>query len=66
MHTLDLTDEQLAHVRKLLVRDVAELQVITRSDAFAHYGPDESEQMHAEIRIGLVLIGKLPPPRKVA
>lgn len=66
MHTLDLTNEQLAHVRKLLVRDVAELQAITRSREFANYGPDESEQMHAEIRIGLVLIGLLPPLRKIA
>ena len=66
MRTIDLTDEQIAHLRKLLVRDVAELQAITRSSAFENYGPDESELIHEDIRVGLVLIGVLPPLRKIA
>ena len=64
--TFDLTDEQVAHIRKLLVRDVAELQRIARSDAFARYGEIESAQIHDDIRIGSALIGYLPMPRKVA
>ena len=64
--TFDLTDEQIAHIRKLLVRDVADLQRIARSDAFASYGLIESAQIHEDIRIGSALIGYLPMPRKVA
>jgi hypothetical protein len=64
--TFDLTDEQIAHIRKLLVRDVAELQHIARSAAFANYGETEAAQIHNDIRIGSALIGYLPMPRKVA
>lgn len=67
MITVDLTEEQLWHIRKLLVRDLAELQGIVRSNAFAAYGPVESEQIHQDIRTDSALIGVLPmPARKVA
>jgi hypothetical protein len=64
--TFDLTEEQIAHIRKLLLRDVSELQRIARSDAFARYGEMEAAQIHEDIRIGSALIGYLPMPRKVA
>lgn len=65
MHiTIDLTEDQLAHIRKLLVRDLAELQSIVRSPTFSSYGPVESEQMHEDIRTDSALIGMLPMPAK--
>lgn len=67
MLTIDLTEDQLVHIRKLLVRDLAELQSIVRSRVFVKYGPDESAQIHEDIRTDSALIGSLPmPARKVA
>lgn len=62
LRTIDLTDEQLAHIRKVIVRDLAELQSIVRSAAFENYGEVESARMHEEIRIASALIGVLPMP----
>lgn len=64
MLTVDLTEEQLWHIRKLLVRDLAELQGIVRSGVFMNYGPVESEQIHQDIRTNSALIGSLPMPAK--
>lgn len=64
MLTVDLTEEQLWHIRKLLVRDLAELQGIVRSNAFANYGPCETEKVHEDIRTNSALIGYLPMPAK--
>lgn len=67
MITIDLTEDQLAHIRKLLVRDLAELQSIVRSSVFCNYGEAESAQIHEDIRTDSALIGMLPMPvRKVA
>lgn len=64
MITVDLTPEQLWHIRKLLVRDLAELQGIVRSKAFVNYGECESAQIHDDIRTDSALIGMLPMPAK--
>jgi hypothetical protein len=64
--TFDLTEEQIAHIRKLLVRDVAELQQIARSIAFNQYGEVEAARIHEDIRVGSALIGYLPMPRNFA
>lgn len=67
MTTIDLTDEQLMHIRKLLVRDLAELQGIVRSKVFVNYGEAETAQIHEDIRMDSSLIGSIPmPSRKVA
>ena len=67
MLTVDLTEEQLWHIRKLLVRDLAELQAIVRSSVFVNYGEAETAQIHDDIRTDSALIGMLPMPgRKVA
>lgn len=58
--TCDFTPEQLRYIAKLVGADIAQLTAIVRSDAFANYGPIESEQIHADIRIGAGILGSMP------
>lgn len=58
--TVDLTDEQLTYLRRVVVRDVTQLQEIVRSRAFENYGENESKRICEDIGIGSVLIGILP------
>ena len=58
--TCDLTVEQLRYIAKLVGADVAQNTAIVRSGAFDAYGPNESDAIHCDIRIGASILGSLP------
>jgi hypothetical protein len=65
MPTVDLTDDQLRYLRRLIASDVASCGSAVKSPQFENYGPTERERVFADIRTGAQLIGLLPtPPRK--
>lgn len=63
MRTVDLTYDQLAYLRRVIMRDVAQLQEIARSRAFENYGENESKRIREDIAVGSSLIGILPSVR---
>jgi len=58
--TCDFTPDQLRYIARLVGGDIATLTAIVRSPAFDRYGPDESERIHHDIRLGAGILGSMP------
>lgn len=60
MYRLELTEEQMRHLQKVVAGTLAEDMRIVRSRAFAAYGPAESARLHDDVRLGAALLGMMP------
>lgn len=65
-YAIDFSAEQLRYLQRLIAGDVAQNTSIIRSAAFVNYGPNESEQIHTDIRVGAAILGSLPRVPKVS
>lgn len=63
MNTIDLTEEQLRYIERLVSTDMIDSMRVIRSRSFEGYGPVESTRMHADVRIAAALIGQILPKR---
>lgn len=60
--TLELSNEQLAYLWRVVANDIDDATSLIRSRSFSQYGPVESEHIHSNVRIGATVLGQLPLP----